>query len=377
MQSSDSVLIVDDQPEWLDRFNSIVSEAGYQCEVAGSYEDGLDALRRRPSVLVLDLQLRAVRLSDEEFMGWRLAQQALLYNVPVVVVTGYGSIEDANRAFRKYRVVAFLDKGKLTKTELVARVAEGVKASLSALLSGDAKQSAVDKLQEVFGTSLILQFSVHGADVQTRIFDSPAGQAKGTFNNPYGDEEWRAIVKALERRDVDERYTSEQVAFLQGLGFIRNGRLWPRMYETIGRILCDALFSGEMQTALTATLSQARAARGMVYGQFRFDEDAVCLASLPWELLHDGKRFLVPSRMAITRYLTDLEPPVPLEVSPPLSMLYVAPRPSDIASLPDNEWQATLEALQPLVDEGLLHIDILDPPTHKRLVEVITAHDQE
>ena len=151
MQSSDSVLIVEDDPDWQETLGAMLSEASYRCKLAIDYNGGLKELgKQRPLALILDLQLRTERPEDEDFLGWKLARQALELDVPIIVVTGHASVPEANKAFRKYKVIAFLDKGHLNKTELLARVAEGVEASRQKHLSDSEKQHALKRMRELF-----------------------------------------------------------------------------------------------------------------------------------------------------------------------------------------------------------------------------------
>jgi DNA-binding NtrC family response regulator len=158
MQLSNRLLIIEDEPDWQDELVSMLSEAGYDCKVAADYATGLDELNQhKPSALVLDLKLRTKQAEHEEFMGWKLAERALKQEVPVVVVTGHPSIARANRAFREFRVLAFLAKDSLTKEELTERVAEGVEVSRQRLFSGMEAEEAVAKIRDIFYRGIRIQ----------------------------------------------------------------------------------------------------------------------------------------------------------------------------------------------------------------------------
>jgi DNA-binding NtrC family response regulator len=144
------ILIVEDDPDWQKELSSILSEAGYQCEIAEDYATGLESLRGHcPSTLLLDLQL-CKHNTNEEFLGWKLAKQALESSVPIIIVTGHPSVSGARKAFRDYRVIDFLDKEKLDREELERRVSEGVKASQEHSLSLPERERALEKLRERF-----------------------------------------------------------------------------------------------------------------------------------------------------------------------------------------------------------------------------------
>lgn len=151
MQSSNPVLVVDDDPDWREELRSALAEAGYECRVVADYEAGLNALRElRLLALILDLQLETERPENEDFMGWKLAQEAVDCDVPIIIVTGHPSVDRARRAFREYGVIDFLDKEHLSRRELTDRMSETVKASRQKRLSDQGKQTAVEKIREVF-----------------------------------------------------------------------------------------------------------------------------------------------------------------------------------------------------------------------------------
>jgi len=151
MQSSGIVLVVEDDPDWQETLCEMLSKAAYSYKLATDYNSGLKELRKQDiSALILDLQLRTEHPENEDFIGWSLAQQALERNVPIIVVTGHASVSEANKAFRKYKVIAFLDKGLLNETELLARVSEGVEASRQRKFSDSEKQRVFQQMQELF-----------------------------------------------------------------------------------------------------------------------------------------------------------------------------------------------------------------------------------
>lgn len=112
---ADVVLIVDDDRAWRDRLEDWVSELdlGYGCVATSDPEAGREAIYKlRPTTLVLDLVLQEAA-DGNVFLGWLLAEQAMFYNVPTLIVTGH-AVEAASTA-SQYDVVAFFDKGTVTK----------------------------------------------------------------------------------------------------------------------------------------------------------------------------------------------------------------------------------------------------------------------
>lgn len=115
--------------------------------------------------------------------------------------------------------------------------------------------------------------------------------------------------------------------------------------------------------------------------QIEAKEAAALLTVLPWELLHDGKRYLfqgakpVSVRRQLQGKYTPEQPDSPL----PLRILLVSPRPEDkIAGYFDHRVSAL-----PLVDSleksvNLTDVKILSPPTFQALeAELARAHERE
>jgi hypothetical protein len=113
---ADVVLIVDDVREWRDQLEDWVSELelGYGCVVTSDPEAGREAIYTlRPAALVLDLKFQPKAADVNVFLGWLLAEQAMFCNVPTLIVTGY-AVEAASTV-SQFEVVAFFDKGTVTK----------------------------------------------------------------------------------------------------------------------------------------------------------------------------------------------------------------------------------------------------------------------
>src|SRR3990172_4538831 len=97
-----SLLIVDDEPDILLVMTANLSKEGYQVDTAG---DGIDALKKTEAhdydAIIIDHQMP--RLSGMEFLE-RLrnghSEKARCDDIPVIVVTAYGTIEMAVRAMK-------------------------------------------------------------------------------------------------------------------------------------------------------------------------------------------------------------------------------------------------------------------------------------
>jgi DNA-binding NtrC family response regulator len=99
------VLIVDDEPTICWAFRKLLSTAGCDVSVASSAEEGWElARRRRPDVILLD-----VRLPGMDGLTALQRFRDTLGDVPIVVMTAFGSLETAVRAISS-GVVEYLPK---------------------------------------------------------------------------------------------------------------------------------------------------------------------------------------------------------------------------------------------------------------------------
>lgn len=148
---SEPILIVEDHPWYLNHLHSILDGAGYQCELAETFDDGLKKLKEfHPAVLVLD-----IKLQGDFGKGWDLARKAVDDKVPIVMVTGYPSVEGVNRAVREFDAVYFFDKGRLSPEELIRRVSEAAQRRRKKRLSHKQRQELFERILGFFPDSSV------------------------------------------------------------------------------------------------------------------------------------------------------------------------------------------------------------------------------
>ena len=93
------ILIVDDEPDIRSLIEGILSDEGYETRGARNSDEALAAFRqRRPSLVVLDIWLQNSRLDG---LGILAAIQGEEPRVPVVMISGHGTIETAVLAIQK------------------------------------------------------------------------------------------------------------------------------------------------------------------------------------------------------------------------------------------------------------------------------------
>lgn len=93
------ILIVDDEADIRDLIAGILSDEGYETRVSGDSDSTLAALNARmPALLILDIWLKGSKLD-----GLELLDEVKTHwpDLPVVIISGHGTIETAVAAIRK------------------------------------------------------------------------------------------------------------------------------------------------------------------------------------------------------------------------------------------------------------------------------------
>lgn len=111
-------MIVEDDAGWRSIIEELLSDAGYQVRVCGSFGEALGYLRREKFTLaVVDLLLNGSltnlweqRIPSENLEGYQLLASTRAAGVPTVVVSGVASPEDIKRAYAEQSIFAYLEK---------------------------------------------------------------------------------------------------------------------------------------------------------------------------------------------------------------------------------------------------------------------------
>ena len=89
-----TVLVVDDEADFLATYDRLLRRQGYRTITAGSRQAALEALEgERPDLIIADL-----RLADGDGLDVVRAARARLRPPPVIVVTGFSSGESRKQA---------------------------------------------------------------------------------------------------------------------------------------------------------------------------------------------------------------------------------------------------------------------------------------
>lgn len=93
------VLIVEDEDDIREMIAGILSDEGYNVEQVGTSDAALEIIKkRRPSLIVLDVWLKDSSMDGIEL----LTQLKKLYaNIPIIIISGHGTVETAVSAIRK------------------------------------------------------------------------------------------------------------------------------------------------------------------------------------------------------------------------------------------------------------------------------------
>ena len=96
---ANDILIVDDEEDIRDLVSGLLEDEGYQAREAANADDALAAIRtRKPSLVILDVWLQGSRLDGIELLG---EMKKVDPELPVIVISGHGTIETAVAAIRK------------------------------------------------------------------------------------------------------------------------------------------------------------------------------------------------------------------------------------------------------------------------------------
>jgi hypothetical protein len=213
---------------------------------------------------------------------------------------------------------------------------------------------------------------------EVRAFKTPMGEPHATGQVPYDAADLITILKLLERGGyAPEHFNDAQTETLQRLGLLQDRRLIANYLPQLGLGLYQALFPDQVGTAFQVAFNQSRNRRDTIALQLRFDSNTVDLARYPWELLHDGHRHLLAGGVVeLARYIAYPEATTTLPAAPPWRLLYIAARPQDLDTLPDEaERLAVWQGLDSMSKTGKLILNHLDPPTYEALLDRTAGDD--
>ncbi|HEY4032930.1 MAG TPA: hypothetical protein VGL94_03085, partial [Ktedonobacteraceae bacterium] len=202
-----------------------------------------------------------------------------------------------------------------------------------------------------------------------RVKESWSGRTvSGSFVPPYLGRQLNALQKKLanlESRDHELREVGNRL-FSALCGFDTTGPKWSEP--------ADLSVQGVLRNIIQRTLKR----RGTVALMLSFGPGCDEFVRYPWELLHNGDHFLLVSGVfTLSRLLLGPDSTVGCElpVHPPFRMLYIAPSPTDCVPLEtERSFEAMQQALAPLIDDGQIVLDRLEPPTFGQFVRYLNSY---
>jgi hypothetical protein len=185
-----------------------------------------------------------------------------------------------------------------------------------------------------------------GSLLEVRTTRGPeGGELRAQAPLPFDARALAAVLRAVEGLSNPANGPGpEDLAALRRLDLLGHDYPDQRVLEQAGKLLHDTLLTPPVGEAVRAAIDAARARGGTAHVELCFDEDSVSVARYPWELLHDGRRFLIQDDLRLSRYIAYPETPAQLQLPWPLRVLHVAPCPRGYQALPREGHQATIAA---------------------------------
>lgn len=127
-------LVVEDDAGWRSVLSELLTDAGYQVRLCGSYGEALGCLRREKyGLAVVDLSLsnplpgarsRASIAPEQNWDGYRLLFSIRAAGIPALVVSGLATPTDIERAYAEHGIFAYLEKQTFDRRIFIRTVDE-------------------------------------------------------------------------------------------------------------------------------------------------------------------------------------------------------------------------------------------------------------
>jgi two-component system nitrogen regulation response regulator NtrX len=193
---SHEILIIDDEPDIRLLIEGVLRDEGYETRTASDSESAIAAFQlRRPSLVILDIWLQGSRLDGLGILAELHAEEP---HVPVVMISGHGTIETAvaaihkgaydfiEKPFKSDRLILIVRRA-LEAAKLAREVAElRLRAGPETELAGDspsitALRGAVERVAPTGSRVLISGPPGSGKEVAARMIHTRSRRADGPF----------------------------------------------------------------------------------------------------------------------------------------------------------------------------------------------------
>ncbi|HAQ35357.1 MAG: sigma-54-dependent Fis family transcriptional regulator [Maricaulis sp.] len=291
------ILIVDDEDDIRDLISGLLEDEGYQAREAADADGTLDAIKaRKPSLIILDVWLQGSRLDGIELLE---VIRKIDPDLPVIVISGHGTIETAVAAIRK-GAYDFLEK-PFKSDKLLVTVERALEVSKLRRENAELR-TKVDLESELVGKSPLIVQLRHLIDrvapTNSRVLISgPAGCGKELVarlihaRSPRSEAGFIAVNAAGMVPDkVEEELFGSEAAdgSLSRVGLLERAHGGTLFLDEIGdmpsatqnkllRMLIDQRFhrvggSTDVQVNVRVVTSSSKDLRDLI-GQGRFRED--------------------------------------------------------------------------------------------------------
>ena len=93
------ILIVEDEDDIREMISGILADEGYEVRQSATSDEALVAVKaRQPSLIVLDVWLKGSSMDGIELLD---NLKGIYPNLPVIIISGHGTVETAVSAIRK------------------------------------------------------------------------------------------------------------------------------------------------------------------------------------------------------------------------------------------------------------------------------------
>ncbi|MEI6430449.1 MAG: CHAT domain-containing protein, partial [Pseudanabaena sp. ELA607] len=218
---------------------------------------------------------------------------------------------------------------------------------------------------------------------------SKAGEATSRSSLPFYENttKWRTtLIKILEigKFSLAKFSDEEKIWMAQESLLLSDGNGFSADYlEKIGRSLYKALFpTGEVSDLLQRSIALAeKDSNPQLHIQIKFSAKVTELNRLPdypWEMVHDGQRFLAHHNVTFSRYIAHLSAPPKLSAVSPINVLLVSSGASDeengLAPLSKKEHEAVKKGLEKSQEDGHIRFREPEQASFKALEIYLTEH---
>jgi two-component system nitrogen regulation response regulator NtrX len=190
------ILVIDDEADIRDLVSGILEDDGHQVRTARDSDEALDAFRKRtPSLVVLDIWLQGSRMDGLELLAMF---KEIDPDLPVVVISGHGTIETAVAAIRKGAydfvekpfnaerlllvVQRALETARLKRENTALRAKSAVGDELiGSSTAMAALRGAIDRVSQTNSRVLITGPAGSGKELIARLLHARSPRATGPF----------------------------------------------------------------------------------------------------------------------------------------------------------------------------------------------------